>query len=249
MTSSKAEWPLPAEQSSGWIYDVFTPPKIYINLETGQWVSEGWKPPPPPEPFGLYLAELDRARYRIQLLGYIEEDFKDATKSLLLMVNEETDKNLRVRIGDSVEAGEFEVVDFSIERVFGDDGSITKRATATIIDLRSGETVELTHGEPLYTDVIAILLLSKEDPTIAWRPAAVGETLENERGTYRLDAIDLESATLTINKTFPNSELKPETQTFSVSELEDAETDADEANATNEPAPEDSDTNMFDSMF
>lgn len=246
MTLVDAVWPEAGEQSTGWIYDVFTPPKIYINLETGEWVREGWKPPPPPEPFGLYLAELERARYRIQLLGYIEEDFKDASKSLLLMVDLESDKNLRVRVGESVEASDFEVIDFSIERVFGDDGSITKRATATIMDSRSGETLELTHGQTLYTEGVAILLRSEEDPALEWRPEAVGATLQNERGSYHLTGFDFEAATLTIEKTYPDSEREAETQTLAVQVAES--TDATETE-NNESADAEPETTVFDGMF
>ena len=246
MSFTDATWPQASEQSTGWIYDVFTPPKIYINLETGEWVSEGWKPPPPPEPFGLYLAEIDRARYRIQLLGYIEEDFKDATKSLLLMVDEETGENLRVRVGDSPEGNDFEVIDFTIERVFGDDGGITKLATASIVDLRMDESVDLIHGKPLYTDGVAILLRSEEDASLEWRPEAVGATLENERGNYRLTESDFEAATLTIEKTFLSGEREPESQTLAVQESNDtsvSETDEKESTTA------ESDTSPFDSMF
>ena len=246
MTSVEATWPEASEQSTGWIYDVFTPPKIYINLETGEWVSEGWKPPPPPEPFGLYLAELEQARYRIQLLGYIEEDFKDATKSLLLLVDIDSDKNLRVRVGESVEASDFEVIDFSIERIFGEDGSITKRATASIMDLRSGELVELIHGQTLYTEGVAILLRSEEDPTLAWRPESAGSTLENDRGTYRLAVVDLKAATVSIEKTFPASEREAETQTLAVQELGNAAPEEKQNNNSTTAAP---DSTVFDSMF
>jgi hypothetical protein len=245
MSFHEVSWSQASEQSTGWIYDLFTPPKIYINLETGEWVSEGWKPPPPPEPFGLYLAEIDRARYRIQILGYIEEDFKDPTKSLLLMVDEATGDNLRLRVGDAPEGHDFEVVNFTIERVFEDDGGITKRATASILDLRTDESVDLIHGKPLYTDGVAICLRSEEDASVEWRPEAVGATLENERGTYRLSAIDFEAASLTIEKAFPGTEREPETQTLTVQELE---TPASE-NESPEPVETEADNAMFDGMF
>ena len=44
-----ATWPDTDAQSTGWIYDVFTPPKIFID-EKGAFSAEGWVPPPPPEP-------------------------------------------------------------------------------------------------------------------------------------------------------------------------------------------------------
>jgi NOL1/NOP2/fmu family ribosome biogenesis protein len=51
---------------------VFTPPKIFID-ENGQFSEEGWEPPVPPPPFGIYLSKIERKPYRIQIEGYIEE--------------------------------------------------------------------------------------------------------------------------------------------------------------------------------
>ncbi|CAI8283061.1 MAG: Uncharacterised protein [Opitutia bacterium UBA7350] len=241
-----AAWPEAAEQSTGWIYDVFTPPKIYINLETGEWVSEGWKPRPPSEPFGLYLAKLEQALYRIQLMGYIEEDFKDATKSLLLMVDEESGENLRVRVGDAPEGYDIEVIDFTIDRIFGDDGSITKRAMATIMDYRNGETIELIHGKPYYTEGVEILLRSSKDPSQEWKPNAIGATFERDQRAYRLTDIDFEALTLTVEKTFVDGEREAETQLLAV----EASNDASAPNETDtKPTATDLNTTPFDSMF
>ena len=242
----EAAWPEATEQSTGWIYDVFTPPKIYINLDTGEWVSEGWKPLPPSAPFGLYLAEIKQALYRIQLMGYIEEDFKDPTKSLLLMVDEESGKNLRLRVGDAPEGYDIEVVDFSINRVFGDDGSISKLATATVMDFRTGETIELSHGKPYYTDGVSILLRSSRNPSQVWKPDAIGATFENDQGAYRLTDIDFEAATLTIEKTFPKGEREAETQILAVQESNDTSAPL-ENNAS--PATQELNTTPFDRMF
>jgi hypothetical protein len=237
-------WPDASEQSTGWVYDLFTPPKIFINLDTGEWVSEGWTPAPK-IPFGLYLAELDRALYRIQLLGYIEEDFKDATKSLLLVVDKETDNNLRVRVGQAVLNADFEVIDFQIKRVFGDDGSITKLATASILDTRTGKEVILTHGKELYTDGVSILLESNEDRSIAWRPKAIGDSLETDLGNYSLAAMNLEAATVTIGKEFLDGEYDPITETLSVA-VASVESDTTESDANDDDTE---DENPFDGMF
>jgi hypothetical protein len=241
---SEITWPDASEQSTGWVYDLFTPPKIYINLDTGEWVSEGWTPAPK-IPFGLYLAEMERALYRIQLLGYIEEDFKDATKSLLLVVDEETDNNLRVRVGQAVTEADFEVIDFQIKRVFGDDGSITKLATASILDTRTGKEVILTHGKALYTDGVSILLESNEDRSIAWRPKVIGDSLETDLGIYSLAGINLEAATVTVGKEFLDGEFDPITETLSVA-VASAESEATETDASEDEIEDES---LFDGMF
>ena len=114
------------------------------------------------------------------------------------------------------------------------------------MDSRSGETLELTHGQPLYTDGVVILLRSEEDPALEWRPEAVGATLQNERGSYNLAGIDFEAATLTIEKTYPDSEREAETQTLAV-QVADS-TDAIETE-NNESADAEPETTVFDGMF
>ena len=51
-------------------------------------------------PFGIYLAKIEKEPYRIQIEGYMQEDATDASKTLLLMFNEEVQKQVRVRPGD-----------------------------------------------------------------------------------------------------------------------------------------------------
>ena len=51
-TPAEVNWPEASEQSTGWRYDVFTPPKIFID-EDGRFSEEGWEPPEPPSPFGI----------------------------------------------------------------------------------------------------------------------------------------------------------------------------------------------------
>ena len=241
--TTEATWAEASEQSTGWIYDVFTPPKIYINLDTGEWVSEGWTPAPD-VPFGVYLAELSRALYRLQLVGYIEEDFKDASKSLLLVVDQETDDNLRVRVGEVNAAAQFEVKDFQIKRVFGDDGSITKLATATLLDSRTNKEVVLTHGQILYTNGVSIVVRSDEDPTIEWKPKVIGDSISTDLGDFTLAKIDLNNATIDILKDHLDDSYDQEMKTLSVAvenDSEESSSDNGVDNATN--------ANPFDSMF
>ena len=53
-TPSDVNWPEAPEQSTGWRYDVFTPPKIFID-ENGQFSEEGWEPPVPPPPLLVFI--------------------------------------------------------------------------------------------------------------------------------------------------------------------------------------------------
>ncbi len=199
-STSEAAWPEPREQSSTWVYDVFTPPKIYID-EAGQFTAEGWIPPEPKEPFGLYLAEIKRDLYRIQIQGYIEEDRDDPSKSLVLLFDVERDATVRLRAGDKSDASEVEVVDFDINRqINADQGEVEVTARATIRDLRSDETVILTQGVPLYESGVDVTLRSEQIPTLEIELAEPGATFETELGEYKLLAINLEERSVTVEK-------------------------------------------------
>ena len=198
--TSEAAWPEPREQSSTWVYDVFTPPKIYIN-EAGQFTAEGWKPPEPKEPFGLYLAEIKRDLYRIQIQGYIEEDRDDPSKSLVLLSDVERDATVRLRAGETNEASEVEVVDFDIDRqINADQGEVEVPARETIRDLRTDETVTLTKAEPLYESGVNVTLRSEQIPSFEIELSEPGVTFETELGEYKLLAINLEERSVTVEK-------------------------------------------------
>lgn len=205
-----ASWPAAAEQSihtedqkKGWIYDVFTPPKIFIN-EKGEFVSEGFEPPVPLPPFGIYLAEIEREPYRIQIEGYIEEGPGDASKSLVLLYDEERSKSLRSRVGETVADSEFKLLNFEVERIIEPEGGIFKEAKAKILDQRSGEEVILKHGERLFDDDVAIVIRSDEDASIEikllMQLSELGQVFETPLGQYTLKEINLEESSITVEK-------------------------------------------------
>lgn len=198
--SAEAEWPDAPEQSTGWTYDVFTPPKIYLD-ENGQFTAEGWVPPPPEEPFGIYLVGLERDAYRIQIQGYIEEDRQDPSKNLVLLYDEERGVPVRLRAGDRNDAAELEVLDFNIERkINAQMGEVEIIAQATIRDLRTGEELSLTEGERRYNNGITVSLRSNEDPSFGIELTEAGVTFENERFQYKLLSINLEENSITVEK-------------------------------------------------
>ena len=209
-TDQEASWPEAQRQSlhtedqtEGWIYDVFTPPKIFID-ENGNFVATGIEPPPPPEPFGIFLAEIERKAYRIQIEGYIEEVPGDASKSLVLLYDEEQSKSIRSRVDTAVADSEFKLLSFDIERISAPGEGIYKEATALILDQRTGREVALVHGERLFEDEVTIILRSEQDPSIEVKFAMllteVGKTFETSLGVYTLQEINLVESSVTIEK-------------------------------------------------
>lgn len=191
----QANWPEAGEQPSGWVYDVFTPPKIFLEPD-GTFTIVEWMPKDPPPPFGIYLATMENDPYRIQVEGYIEEQ----DNSLILFYDEELKKSVRARIGDEVEASSFKVLDFSIERVVDPSEGIFKIATAKIMDLRENIEYTLVHGERLMREEVTIIVKSKQDPSVEVTLAEAGQTFETSLGQYVLQEINLEESSITVEK-------------------------------------------------
>ena len=198
-TPSEVNWPEASEQSTGWLYDVFTPPKIFID-ENGQFSEEGWEPAEPLAPFGIYLAEIKRKPYRIQIEGYIKEDPTDASKTLLIMKNEETQKQVFAHPGEEKPDAEFKLLSFDIERVRDLNNNIQEIARAAIFDQRSGEEVLLTHGERFYDSGFTAILGSDEDASFNIQLEEAATEFDGPIGHYSLLEINLEESSIKVNK-------------------------------------------------
>lgn len=238
-----SSWPEPVEQSSSWVYGVFTPPKIFID-ENGQFTAEGRTPPPPPVPFGVYLADISRNPYRLQLEGYIEEDRSDPQKTLLLMFDEEKQKQVRLRPGDVKEGSEFKLLEFQIDRIRDGDNNIDVVAKATILDERTGEEVVLVHGERRFDSGVTIEIGSEEDADFAATLSEVNAEFEGPIGTYTLQEINLEDSTVTVEK-HAFDEVEAEVRVLSVIAVPSSEPQL--SNPENEAGDEAND--VFDSFL
>lgn len=205
-----ALWPNASEQAPGELYDVFTPPAIWID-KNGTFIFESPIDELPPMPFGVYLAGLENEPYRIQLEGYVEEDFSNARKSILLLYDEEQGKRIRARVGDTIEGHGFSVFNFTIDRIQNPDG-IVKLAVATILDFRDGHRIFLTHGERKYRANTTVVLRSREDEsfeiTIDEKPPYEFRTATAK---YVLEKINLEESFVTVTR-LGSDDLEPETK-------------------------------------
>jgi len=230
-------WPDVEEQSSGWVYDVFTPPQIFLEPD-GTFTIIPIVPEEDRPPFGLYLATMRQDPYRIQVEGYIEE--KD--NSLILFYDEERKQSIRARVGDIVADSGFEVSDFKIERIVDPVEGIYKVATAKILDQREDKEFTLIHGERLMKEEVTIIVKSKEDSSIEIQLMDVGESFETPLGQYTLKEINLEESSITVEKG-PIGDFNAET-TVLVASTESAET------PTSEPTTENPvDNQLFDFGF
>ena len=198
-TPIEVNWPEASEQSTGWRYDVFTPPKIFID-ENGQFSEEGWEPPEPPSPFGVYLVQIERKSYRIQFQGYMQEDPSDASKVRLLMYDEEAQKTVFARPGEEKPDAEFKLLNFDVERLRDENNNTMKIAKATILDQRSGEEVVLIDGERRYDSGFTTILRSDEDDSFNIELTDAPYEFEGPTGHYTLLEISLEESLIKVKK-------------------------------------------------
>jgi hypothetical protein len=199
------------------LYDVFTPPQIWVDNDGTFIFKSPISVAESKPPFGLYLAKFERDPYRIQMEGYIEEDLSDASKSLVLLYDEELQTQVRARIGQEQAKSEFKLVDFSIERVKDNDGNVSKVVTASLLDQRTGKVVVLKHGERLYNDTTTVVLRSQEDSAIEVVLEESSMAFETSLGSYVLEEINLDNKTVTVTR-LGNEALKtdPEMQVLSI---------------------------------
>lgn len=233
-------WPNATEQAPGELYDVFTPPAIWIDKD-GTFIFESPIDDLPLMPFGVYLAQLENEPYRIQLEGYVEEDFNDPKKSVLLLYDEEKKKQIRARVGESVKEHEFAVYDFTIDRV-RDSNAIFKYAIATILDFRDGRRVFLNHRERKYKESTTVVLRSMEDTSFEIR---INQTLPYEFETltakYILEKINLEESSVIVTR-MEDGDIKSETKRLYLKPPETTEKSL-------EPELKPDDNNVFDFDF
>jgi len=216
MQVESANWPEAKAQPAGpkWIYDVFTPPKIFIDPETGDFIPEPPKPPEQEPPFGVYVASISQAPYRLQLEGYIEENPEKPEASLLLIHDVENSRTVRGRVGETYDKADFKVLDFVIDVERDESGNIlSQNIYAEIRDLRSGETKRLDNNSVNYRDDVEVQIRSAEDPGVEIEVKQEGATFETPSGNYRVTEIDLENKAVTIKKR-ASEEWDARTRTF-----------------------------------
>lgn len=204
-TAKTAEWPPPEPQPAGeeWLYQVFTPPKIYIDKD-GNFTAippEGFIPPPP---FGIYLAEGPAKKpYRLQIQGFSGNRNKPE-ECVLFFFDEERQVRFFIRPGQTNDEAEVEVLDFDIDTQIDDENNVEVAVVATILDKRSGETIKLVDGERLFVSEMTLTFRSNQDESVlvelTVEDLKPDVSFETPQGQFTLKEINLEDKSVTVEK-------------------------------------------------
>ena len=207
-----SEWPQAKEQAKGEMFDLFTPPEIFIN-EDGNFI---FRPPyavTPKGPFGINLLEIKLDPYRFQLEGFVEEDRYDQSRTTILVHSVEDGKSLRLSPFSQLPEYGLKVLDWQVIRNFNDDKNIEIVAWLKLEDSKTNRIINLRHDEHLYEDSVEIVFQSTNDDEIyVLRGSKSSFFVEDIE--FRLDSIDFTNSTVVMTKMIPDSD--PITEILSI---------------------------------
>ncbi len=190
-------WLPPAPQSRGprWVYDLFTPPEIFYEAQTGKFdvipPNDPAKVEAPAAPPGLQLLAVKRDFFRLQLIGYVGRD----GGSLGTFENVATGEVFLAGPGRQMPALGLEITEFTVQRrpARGADGTTLNQrvALAVVRDTRTGRITTLTADERTYTDELCAIL-ADEDGDETTREVRNGEEIQNSDHTYKVERLQLD---------------------------------------------------------
>jgi|GEM_PF-548208 hypothetical protein len=223
VTPETRRWADAPPQSAGerWIYDVFTPPKIYYNTQTKQFtvVPPVYAPPPPttseesqaPAGFGIELVKVEQPLFRLQLVGYVGEGAQARGNFL----NVETGAVVFGATGKKIPELNLEIVHFSAERkVVPQPGGTTlvyTEVSAVVRDTVTGVETTLDHRNRVPDGPLTVTLKSTADGSE--RTVKSGESFILGDVTYKVGDLVLDPPSAVVTRE-GGTLSAPETQTL-----------------------------------
>jgi len=236
-------WEAPPDQGEdrndpGWIYSIFTPPKIWWEPGTG-WIVQAPNPPGPPPPFGIHLVKAAQELYRVQVQGVSGSGDKD---DVINFSDEDEGNDFSLKVGEEDTHHQVKVLDMSIpDKTQLAHGLWSNNATVTILDERTSENVTLTQGVLYSPSGNRYYVLQFDDPFPAeeWRVTKEGETKEFPGSTsgfnlpdpikFVVDKLDFDTPSVTVERQTKNKHHMDVTPIVRVLTLPDTSIPAPEA--------------------
>ncbi len=189
------------KERHAWIFELFTPPAVYLDAQAGFFRLEPPRPgqEKPDEAHALQLAGFADVLYRLQYHGYAGE----AGGYLINLKNEEKQSWLVGKTGQ-----DFPELDFTIRGFDPPKNGPGNGAILRIFDHRLNKEVALT-DEPLYEPGRIARLTSDYAPGTVIK-AAENETFQTATGTYRVLKIDCAASKVVLERAATGPD-KPET--------------------------------------
>ena len=199
----KSIWDKPKPQSAGeeWLFQVFTPPKIWID-EKGGFSAEALTAP---VPFGIDLVSFEREKYRYKFLSLLGER---TNPTFIILFDNKTGEELRVR--QKKDYDDFRITEYKITKKEVIGSNINKRKifdqipTIEIIEKTSGTIFNLIFGEDTYRDQFLIGLKSLQ-PSKTFFVKHIGDSFNTDEAEYVIEGINSIEKSIRILKRYRNS--------------------------------------------
>jgi hypothetical protein len=142
-----------------WRYDVFTPPRIFIHPETGEFEPRAYQFARKESMPTLELVSASRTLFRFQLSGYVDHPSGRPELALVLIEDTHLRNHLRLRLseGGRLEDG-YTLESFTVERRETGGGAIQRIAYAGIRG-PEGEWTQLQGGVPATSSGLVVRVL------------------------------------------------------------------------------------------
>ena len=199
----KSIWDKPKPQSAGeqWLFQVFTPPKIWID-EKGNFSAQALTAP---VPFGIDLVSFEREKYRYKFLSFLG---KRKNPTFFILFDNNTGKELRVR--QKKDYDDFRITEYKITKKEVIGSNINKRKifdqipTIEIIEKISGTKFNLILGDDIYKDQFLIGLKSLQSSKTFF-VKYIGDSFNTDEAEYFIERINSIEKSIRILKRYRNS--------------------------------------------
>ncbi|MBC8008732.1 MAG: hypothetical protein H7067_01385 [Burkholderiales bacterium] len=211
-TLESKQWPQVNPQKAGaeWLFDVFTPPVIYYNVQTKKFtveppvinvvsvIGDPLTPPPPPPDFGLQLVKVTQPLFRLQLVGYVGEGASARGN----FENQLTGDIIFGTKGKKLPDLNLEIVSFSADRrriqVDGGTELVVVEAVATVRDTVTG--VETKLDAKVRTPEGALIVTFKNEFDGTEVSAKSGDVLSLGGYTFTVGTLDSAKPSAVVTK-------------------------------------------------
>ena len=229
VTPETRSWAEAPAQKAGekWIYDVFTPPKIYYNTYTKQFsvfipekpvIIDTKDPKDPKGPmidqsgFGLELVRVDQPLFRLQLIAH----FGEGAQARGSFLNVKTGKATVGTVGKKIPELNLEIVRFSVERkVVPQPGGTTLRYVEVVAVVRDTETGVETTLDPKGRVLDGPPIVTFRASDGSQHTAKSGDVITVGDTTYRVGDLVVEPPSAVVTREAPSLPA-PETKTLVV---------------------------------
>lgn len=203
-------WPEPAAQGRGrgWIYDVFTPPSVFLDRQSGAIAAVPADEAPPADSDvktpDLQLLQVRRGVFRLQLAGYARG--RDGLRGIF--VDTVTGETVIGRAGDHLARHKILLEQLLLSRSGAREGQRAAAgepvATAMLMDESTGEEIALTTRGPCLAGPLLALFGSHTTPALR-RELKEGDAVECEGVRCQVLRIEMEPPLAVVESLTPGT--------------------------------------------